>query len=80
MVEKFSKLDLDGGYTGNIYPLCVRLYIHLSKKVEIIISLRILSVTVRRSYLMDYQCTPDVHKKARVRKIFYVVRAHFAHI
>ena len=48
--------------------------------MEILISLRILSVTVRRSYLMDYQCTPDVHKKARVRKIFYVVRAHFAHI
>ena len=80
MVEKFSKLDLDGGYTGNIYPICVRLYIQLSKKVEIIISLRILSVTIRRSYLMEYQCTSDVHKKAHAGQIFYVVHAHFAHI
>ena len=31
--KRFSRLDLDGGYTGNIYPLCVSLYIQLLENI-----------------------------------------------
>ena len=34
-------------------------------------------VTVGRSYLMDYQCMPDAHNKARSKQIRYIIRVYF---
>ena len=49
--EKFSRLNLDSGYTGIIYPLWVSLYERKKSEprievMETLISLRILSITL----------------------------------
>ena len=52
-INIFSRLDLDGGYTVNIYPLYVRVSYQLKKgdphigDMKIILSLSILSTTTK---------------------------------